>query len=389
MKLFLITVSLMLVLLTLPAAERGLKSSVVSVLENNQLSLEQKLKAIGGLVGVPSNPESENKSVYTVPKRKTAAKVDGPPILRLNVKGERLQTPYESFMLEVLAASPSGSVKEVLISGMPALFESAPCVAFTHELRLVKGKNSIVIAVRDERDRITSRTIEFERVDLAVGSREHRAVLAVLPLGDDKNGSTDILAQFVLETERFRLAERKNLAAILAEQKLSGSLFANKKASIKLGKILSARYSLAGEIRMDGDLEIVTRLIDNETSEVVALIDAYSPNTSRDGIRYCMRHLAGRLRQSLPLFESKVIKVDGNRVLLSKPAGINSVEGMDFVLIHKDPDMVDDATGEVILPGSQVVVAKARLHRSTRQGLLCTVEGSATGIKAGQVGVTK
>jgi hypothetical protein len=285
--------------------------------------------------------------------------------------------------------SGSKNITKITINDKNIKFSPSSCIGVTYEAPLTMGENKVVIQIEDEQNRVAEKKIMINRVVDKNKNLTLRTTLAILPFDEDKENLTSLLSKFILETERFRVAERQKLQQVIKEQKLSNSLYADKATTIKLGKILSARYSLAGEIRLGKDLEVVSRLIDNETSEVIALVDAYSPSTGKGAYRYCMSHLAKRIKQSLPLFETKVLYAKGDKVLLSKPPGVNPVTGMDFVIIKKEEDLIDLDTGVVLMPGKQYVISQAKLLEITRQGLLCILNPPNKQVEKGLTGVSK
>ena len=344
---------------------------IKTILSDQTLSEKEKVSQISLAVQYES-PSPITKEVLT---RDIANSIPtSPPQIKTNLKDGQAQTPFSNYTLELLARSEGGMIKSITIGGRALSFAPSGTVGVTEDIPLELGENKIELLITDNADQTLAEAITITRVKRPSQSPQQRASLAVLPLDQDSKQLTELLSQFLLETERYRLVEREKLNEIMKEQKLSNSLFSDKSTSIKLGKILSARYSLAGEVRMSNDFEAVTRMIDNESGEVLAIIDAYAPNIERGELKYSLRHLAGKIKQALPWFESDVLSQNNGQIYLSKPEHLQPVNGMDFMLIRKEPDLIDESTGIVLLPGQEFVLGKARLEQVSRKGIICTLE---------------
>jgi hypothetical protein len=296
-----------------------------------------------------------------------------PPLLRTNLK-EPLSTVFDHFMVDILARSPGGEVRRIAVNGSFLELEPASIVGLSHGVDLTLGKNLVKVEVWDHMGQKTEKSFGILRKAKPSTELSQRAVLSVLPLDRDEGGSTHLLSQMILETQRYRLVERERMENIMAEQKISNSLFADKDGAIRIGKLLSARYALTGEVRMGKDFEMVTRMIDNETGEILAMVDAYAPNLDRSTIKYSLRHLSHRLREVLPWFEAELVSRDGRDVIIRRPEGVTPVSGQDFLILHKEQDIVDDETGVVLLPGEELILGKARLKTSNVATLRCEMD---------------
>ena len=343
-----------------------------NILNDKTLSLESKLSAIAKLLDPTGTPE-----VPSGPQTLATASVGQPksaPSLRLQPKSGKATTPYANYTLQILARSEGGSITALSLDDKNYTFATSPTVGLTESLNLKLGLNIFKLQVTDNSGQVTQQNIEITRTEWPSKQIGQRASLAILPMAQDATNLTESLSQFILETQRYRLVERAQLQAILQEQKLSGSLLADKSSSLQIGKLLSARYSLAGEVRIGKDFEVVTRLLDNETGEILAICDAYAPDVERAKVRYSMEFLAGKIRDALPWFQTELIALQKDKLILTRPDNITPVPGMDFLVVRREPDLRDDDTGLVLVPGEEVVLAKAKLEQVTANTLICSLK---------------
>jgi len=103
------------------------------------------------------------------------------------------------------------------------------------------------------------------------------------------------------QSGRLQLVERALLDEVLRELKLSASELAAPETALPLGRILAARFIVAGSVlRLGGDVQVTLRAIDTETTRITALAsESLGPGESLD-------QLATRLSRQF------VQKVDGS-----------------------------------------------------------------------------
>ena len=70
------------------------------------------------------------------------------------------------------------------------------------------------------------------------------------------------------------MVERNLLEAILREQQMSRTGIVDRKTALKVGRLVAAQAIVAGSIiETRNGIEIVSRMIDTETSEILATQD--------------------------------------------------------------------------------------------------------------------
>lgn len=82
---------------------------------------------------------------------------------------------------------------------------------------------------------------------------------------------SDLFAAALLDTKAFRVADRRELGKIMAEQELQLSDIVSKEGAVKVGQILAARYLATGSLGSLGRTYVLTlKVLDVNTGETVA-----------------------------------------------------------------------------------------------------------------------
>src|SRR6185503_2890642 len=129
--------------------------------------------------------------------------------------------------------------------------------------------------------RILATAAAFALPTVATAQSDTRPVVVVYPFGVSPIGGNSELAgiatgvQDLLITElasnaKYRLVDRTNIAAIMAEQKLAKDKDVDPQTAVRLGKILGAQYAVTGGWISDakGNAILTARTIDIETTQI-------------------------------------------------------------------------------------------------------------------------
>ena len=93
------------------------------------------------------------------------------------------------------------------------------------------------------------------------------------------------------------------------------------------------------------DIEVVARLIDTETSEVLLTRDAYSEDKSPDGLHAMMEGLAYRFRRGLPLVEGTILRCDRGAFYVDAGSDAGLQPGQRLILFRPGPAIRHPVTG--------------------------------------------
>jgi len=211
------------------------------------------------------------------------------------------------------------------------------------------------------------------------------------------NGMADMLVTALVESKKFMVIERKQLAQIMAEQGMGMSGLVTPQSAAKVGKLLGAELIVTGSVsefgtqknRVGGGLSALSglnlglssqkaravvdmRLVNTTTGEIIAAKKAEGEESSnsldnvgisginfhnssswnntimgkaaRKAVEKCVEIISEGMA-SIP-WQGKIIKAGADGVIYLKPGSKAGVEaGMTFWVYHKGEDLIDPDTG--------------------------------------------
>jgi len=147
------------------------------------------------------------------------------------------------------------------------------------------------------------------------------------------------------------MVDRQILARLLQELKLGTSALADQNTALKLGKVLSARLIVTGNIMPAGDGRAVSlRFIDTETTAIRKVITGQlsGRDQENDTVVSIGKEVADWLREEFPV-RGRVLSVAGDRCRLNlgKGHGIKPGSRLELVSEVKKGSGIYDVTGEL------------------------------------------
>ncbi len=230
-------------------------------------------------------------------------------------------------------------------------------IYFSHLLELKEGENLFQIRAIDQSGNIRKETLKIKRDILKVRQTGSRLRVAVnqfekTSIGADQKlsfGFEDILSSAMLKRARFSVIERRNLKAVVEEQKLSMSGLVDERKALEVGKLLSADDMLLGSIlERVNSLEIYARLVDTETAEVMAAVDIYGEDIDVGVLRSLGQGLDLRLTEELPLLEGIVMKVEGRRLAIDLGKQSQIKRGTKIIIYNVGGEIIHPVTKKVM-----------------------------------------
>ncbi len=296
----------------------------------------------------------------------------------IRLKSPQPDKPYRHS--RTMTVSGEVVAKEALtsltINGQPVeQLTGAPKESFNRRIPLGDGpepEGRIQVAVRaeDAGGRVLDKTVDIEVRPVALNSVESRMPVAVLAFAGADVAEADV-ARLRAETEgalsaraRFRQLDRENLQQVLTEQQLAAAL-ADPAQAISLGRLVNAQIFLVGELfpRDEKGIEIKVRVIGTETSDLVAVLDAYVEDKA-DGaqVKRAGDALAAQLEALYPRLSGEILAVRGQELLVDWTREDGVREGAYMLVVKETPPWVDEDTGEVLAPPEFAPVGRARLE---------------------------
>ena len=228
------------------------------------------------------------------------------------------------------SVSDDTGVVALTINGRSILRRQGKNIFWNQFVRLEPGQNRLVIEARDDAGNTANHTLTIQRNIPQALQLEERLNMSILPFEHKGEISTaalafqDNLILALMAQNRFNVVERDRLDAILAEQKLSRTQLIDPGTAVKLGRLAAAQAVMAGSIiQTSTGIEIVGRLIDTETSQILATQDVYDEISDLDAMRLLANGMANKFHREFPLLGGEVIKHKGQYVFTTLGQGQN------------------------------------------------------------------
>ncbi len=296
----------------------------------------------------------------------SAGKDTRPPEIKLKGWTESQTVFLDKIYIEGQVAD-EGTVDSVTINKTPVLRRKGQSIFFGHMAELREGDNEIIVEAKDQAGNLADKKITVKRKVPQALQLQERLSLSVLPF--EQNGAVsdsslsfqDRLIDSLVNQNRFRVVERAKLDVILQEQKLSSTELIDRNTALRLGKLVAAQSIVTGGIvESRTGTEIVARLVDTETSEILASEDVYDEVKDPAGLRGLAEGLAVKFHRAFPLLDGLVLQQRGNAIFTD--LGQDKVKLNRRLLVFKEEPLKHPVTGK-ILGADNVIVGRARVSQ--------------------------
>jgi TolB-like protein len=220
-------------------------------------------------------------------------------------------------------AADDDRVASLKINGEEILRRPGARIFFSHLVGLAVGNNVVSVAAEDGRGNGTQKTIAVMRRQQAVRRLGARLRVAVLPMETKGTSSPtgeavyDAFVSALVRQGRFDLVERVTVEDVLRELKLSASELVDPTTAVKAGRLASAEALLTGTVvETERAVEVIARLVDTETSLILAANDVYDEDKSLRTVQDLTERLAFKFKRDFPLMEGMVINVKGDGLMI-------------------------------------------------------------------------
>lgn len=290
-----------------------------------------------------------------------------PPVIFLKDIADK-QIVYEDAIFLEGTVSSESRIQSVNINGESLQKRKGKEIYFSHIYRLNEGENRFTIEAVDRSGKGTIKEITVIRKIMKVKQYKSRMSISILPLehrGERSvSGDTvyDNLIVAFIDQKRFNIVEREKLESLLRELKLSQTELVDPAAASKLGKITAADAILIGTIyETKNSIEVLTRIVDTETSEIIASEDIFDEDKSLPGIKKIMQALALKYRHSCPYLEGLVIKTDGKGIIVDLGGSKRVKKDMRIIVFREGKVINHPVTGKAL--GSEPVeIGEAKIE---------------------------
>jgi archaellin len=263
-----------------------------------------------------------------------------PPEIEIKDWKDSQTVYFEKIYIDGVISDPN-NVVSLTINNKPILNRSAKIVYFNHIEPLEEGDNALLIEATDSKGNRSEKRFTVTRKIPAALDIDARLKVTVIPFvkkGDLSTASYTFQA-FMLDAmfhqNRFRLIERNALESILQEQKLSQTELIDEKTALRVGRMAAAQSIIIGDIiESRKGIEIVSRMIDTETSDILALNDVYSELKDRQAMQTLAKGMAIKYHHDFPLVGGIVVSRKGMSIITDM--GRQKVKQQRRLLVYKE-----------------------------------------------------
>ena len=287
-----------------------------------------------------------------------------PPDIRLKGWTESQTVMLEKAYIEGQVMD-EGTVAGLSINGVPVLRREGQYVFFNYLAELQKGQNRIVIEARDQAGNQITKAISVTREIPKALQLQERLSTTVLPFEQSGAASEtsfsfqDRLTDTLVDLNRFRVVERNKLDLVLQEQKLSRTELIDKSTALRTGKLVAAQSIVTGTIvETRTGIEIVARMIDTETSEILAIQDVYDEAKDLAALRVLAEGLALKIHRDFPLVGGFILQRKGDAVFTD--LGEDKIKLQRRLILYREEPLKHPATGKM-LGVDNVIIGHARV----------------------------
>jgi hypothetical protein len=287
-----------------------------------------------------------------------------PPMLQLKGWTDTQTVYVKKIYLEGQVRDES-KIESLTINQIPILRRKGRSIFFSYLAELQEGENSIIVEARDGAGNLATKKISvFRRVPKALQLAE-RLSISVIPF--EQKGAVseasvafqDNLIAALVDRDRFRVLERDKLDLILQEQKLSRSDRIDRSTALRLGRLVAAQSIIPGSIiETRAGIEIVARIIDTETSEIMATEDVYDEAKDLPALRSLAEGMAIKFHREFPLLGGLVIQSKGKQIFTD--LGKGKIKLQRRLIVYREEPIEHPVTKKV-LGADNEILGRARV----------------------------
>lgn len=261
--------------------------------------------------------------------------------------------------------SDQSKIVSLSINQKSILRREGNLILFSQFVELSAGDNKVQIRAQDERGNAAEKTIIINRRIPKALQLNERLSTMVLPFEQDGVLSQvavafqDLMINALVNRDRFRVVERNKLDVLLEEQNRSQTELFDQSTAITLGRLIAAKTILAGSIiKTRTGIEIVARMIDTETSVIMATADVYDEKADLLALNTLSEGMAIKFHRQFPLAHGLVIKTGKDHIFTD--LGTDKTKLQRPLIIYRDEPIKHPVTGK-LLGSDNVILGRVRV----------------------------
>jgi TolB-like protein len=282
-----------------------------------------------------------------------------PPSIRLKGWADTQAVFLEKVYIEGHVSDES-KIETLTMNQHPILRREGRYIFFGHMADLKEGENVLIIEAGDEAGNTASKTITVIRKIPAALQLAERLSLTAFPF--EQKGAVseaglafqDNLIDALVNRNRFRVVERQKLDLILTEQKLSRTKLFDARTAINLGRLAAAQSVIMGSIiETRTGIEVVARMIDTETSEILASEDVYGEVRDLPALRSLAEGMAIKFHLDFPLVDGLIVEHKGKDIFTD--LGDDVIKIGRRLIVYRDEPIRHPVTGKVLGADNKII----------------------------------
>lgn len=296
----------------------------------------------------------EDGRLYIVSPRKFAdskfaeqTREASPPVIKIKELTDGIEVYKEEILIEG-KVSDNTKVTQLSINDEPIFIRQGKIAYFSTLRELSVGENKFIIRALDSDGLTGEKVINIIRKEHQIKQLSMRMSIANFPMKIFTQNDMfqvyvhDILIESFIEQKRFKLIERKEIDKVLRELKLSQTELVDPGAALETGNMLGVEGIITGTIYETEDyLEIVARLIDTQTGEIMSSNDVFCEGKGLRVIRERVEELAYKFKIDFPLLEGLITDFKENTIIFALGLKNKLKESMGIIIFREIPQKKD------------------------------------------------
>jgi TolB-like protein len=256
--------------------------------------------------------------------------------------------------------SDASRIASLTVNKIPLLIGQGRMIFFNRFVELERGENRVTIEACDEAGNSVTKGISISRRVPKALQLSERLSLTVLPMhqaghiSDTSLFFQNHLIAALVDRNRFKVLEREQLSKILEEQKLNQSSLIDRGTALQLGRLAAVHVIVTGSIiETSSGIEIVSRMIDTETSEILATQDVYDERKDPAALRALAEAMAIKIHRDFPLVDGFVI--DRKKRQIFTDLGQEEIRCQKSILVYRETPLEHPVTKKAVGSDKEII----------------------------------
>jgi TolB-like protein len=265
-----------------------------------------------------------------------------PPHITLEGIVNGQETFHDSILFNV-RISDSSDIHSIFVNTEPILLRKGKKVFFSLQKKLSEGDNKFHFIAFDQHGNKTDKRTTIIRKIRKVDQIQSRMSIALQPFvykGSMESSSLEVMDKLyssLAELKRFKLTDSiKSTSPV--------------QSTIPVNAVLSGAVTSSAE-----HVEIVARLADAKTSEILATHDVFGKITHERDIDILLKKLARKFSDSFPVSMGMITDIKGKEIIINLGTTSKIKPYTWFIFYRDSPPFSHPATGILIEPDPEIL----------------------------------